>query len=44
MSGRIIPTIFGKGQGFPGIELPPSSWLCRFALRTVLALLGMSFS
>ena len=26
MSGRVIPTTFGKGQRFPGFGPPPTPW------------------
>ena len=33
MSGRIIPTIFGKGWRFPGFGSPPTPWSCNSALE-----------
>ena len=44
MSGRIIPTILGKGWGFPGIGPLPTFWPFMVSLGTVMALVGMSFS
>ena len=44
MSGKIIPTILGKGQRFPGIGSPPTFWPFVVSLGTVMALVGMSFS
>ena len=44
MSGRIIPTIVGKGQKFPGIGLPPTFWSLMVGLGTVVAPVGVSFS
>ena len=44
MSGRIIPTILGKGRGFPGLGPPPTFWPFIVSLRTVMALVGVSFS
>ena len=43
MSGKVIPTIFGKGWRFPGFGPPPKLvfWQC---LGTVMASLGVSFS
>ena len=43
MSGRIIPIILGKGQKFPEIESPFSFWSFMVSLRTVMALVGVSF-
>ena len=37
MSGRIIPTIWRKGRGFPGIGLLPSFWPFMVGLGTVMA-------
>ena len=44
MSGRIIPTIWGKRWGFPGTGPLPTFWPFMVSLRTVMALLGVSFS
>ena len=44
MSGRSIPNISGKGWGFPGIGPPPTFGPFMVGLRTVLALVGVSFS
>ena len=44
MSGRIIPTIWGKGQGFPGIGSPPTFWRFMVGLKTVMEHVGVSFS
>ena len=44
MSGRIIPTILGKGRIFPGIEPPPTFRPFMVSLGTVLVLVGVSFS
>ena len=44
MSGRIIPTIGGKGQRFPGIGPPPTFWPFMVSLGTVMALAGVSLS
>ena len=44
MSGRIIPTILEKGQGFPGIGLSPTSWPFMVSVGTVMAPEGVSFS
>jgi hypothetical protein len=35
MSGKIIPIIWGKGQGFPGTGPPPTFWPFMVDLRTV---------
>ena len=42
MNGRMIPTIFKEGQGFPGIGPPPILWPFMFGFGTVMALVGMS--
>jgi len=42
--GRIIPIILEKWWGFPGIGPPPTFWLFMVRLRTVMALVGVSFS
>ena len=42
--GWVIPTILGKGQGFPGIGPPLTFWPFMASLRTVMALVGVSFS
>ena len=42
MSGRIVPTIWGKGRGFPGIGSLPSSWPFTVGLQTVLAPVSVS--
>ena len=44
MSGRIIPTILGKGRGLPGIGPLPAFWPFMVGLGTVLAPVGVSFS
>ena len=44
MSGRIIPTISGKGQGFPGIGPLPPFWPFMLGLRTVIVPVGVSVS
>jgi len=36
MNGRIVPTIKGKGRGFPGIGSLPSSWPFTVGLQNVL--------
>ena len=41
--GRIIPTILGKGWGFPGIGPLPSFWPFMVSLRTVMVWLVLSF-
>ena len=41
---RIIPTILGKGQGFPEPGVLPSCWSLRAGLRTVTVLVGVAFS
>ena len=44
MSGRIIPTILEKGQGFPGVGPVPTVWSLMVDLGTSMAPLGVSFS
>ena len=44
MSGRIIPTISGKGRGFPGIGPPPTFWPFQVSLGTVMAPVSVSFN
>ena len=44
MNGRIIPTILGKGQRFPGTGSPPTFWSLMVSLGAVVVPLGMSFS
>ena len=44
MSGRIIPTILRKGWGFPEIGPLPTFLPFTVSLRTVMALVGVSFS
>ena len=44
MNGRIIPTILGKRQGFPGVGPLLSFWPFMVGLGTVMALVGMSFN
>ena len=44
MNGKIIPTISGKGWGFPGIGPLPTFWPFMVGLGTVMAPVGMSFS
>ena len=44
MSGRIIPTISGKGWEFPGIGHHLHFWSFIDSLGTVMASLGESFS
>ena len=44
MSGIIIPIILKKGWGFPGTGPPPAFWPFVVSLRTVMALLNVSFS
>ena len=41
MSGRIIPTILGEGQGFPGIGLLCTFWSFMVGFRTVMAPVGV---
>jgi len=43
MSGRIIPTILGKGRGFPGVGPRPTFCSLMVNLGTVMAPLGVSF-
>ena len=43
MSKRIIPTILGKGQKFPGIEPLPTFWPFMVNVRTVMVPVGESF-
>ena len=43
MSRKIIPTILGKGQRFPGVE-PSLTFRSWNSLGTVLAPVGVSFS
>ena len=44
MSDRIIPTVLGKGQGFPGIGPLPTFWPFMASLGTVMVSLSKSFS
>ena len=44
MSGGIIPTIWGKGQGFPGIGPLPTFWPFMVGLETVMVPVGVLFS
>ena len=44
MSGKIIPAILRKGQGFPGIGPPPTFWPFMVGLGTVMAPVDVSFS
>ena len=44
MSGRIIPTILGKGRGFPGVGLLPAFWSLMVNFGTITAPLSVSFS
>ena len=44
MSGRIIPSILGKGQRFPGIGSPPTFWPFMVSPGTVMAPVGVSYS
>ena len=44
MSGRIIPTILEKGQGFPRIGPPPTFWPFMVGLRTVIVPVCVPFS
>ena len=43
MSGRIIPTIFGKGRGFSGVGPRPTFCSLMVNLGTVMEPLGVSF-
>jgi len=43
MSGRVIPTILGKGRGFPGVGPRPTFCSLMVNLGTVMAPLGVSF-
>ena len=43
MNGRIIPTILGKGWGFPGIGPLPTFWPFMVSLRTVMVWLVLAF-
>ena len=38
---RILPTISGKGQGFPGIGPPPTFWPFMVSLGTVKTPVGI---
>ena len=40
---RVIPTMWGKRQGFPGTGPLPTFWPFMVGLRTVMALVGVSF-
>ena len=40
---RVIPTMWGKRQGFPGTGPLPTFWPFMVSLRTVMALVGVSF-
>ena len=42
--GKIILTISGKGQGFPGIGPLPTLGPFMVSLRTVVTLVGMLFN
>ena len=44
MSGRIIPIILEKGQGFLGIGAPPAFWPFMVGLGTVMAPVGVSLA
>ena len=44
MSGKIIPSIWGKEQRFPGIRPSLTLWSLRVGLGTVLVPLGMPFN
>ena len=44
MSGRIIPTILGKGQRFLGTGPQPTYWPFMVSLGTAMAPVGVSFS
>ena len=44
MSGRIIPTIFGKKWRFPGIAPLPPFWSLMVGLGTIMATLGVSLA
>ena len=44
MSGRIIPTILGKGRGFPGVDLLSAFWSLMVNFGTIMAPLSVSFS
>ena len=44
MNGRIIPIILGKGWLFPTIGPLPTFWPFMVSLRTVSALVGVSFN
>ena len=44
MSGRIILIISGKGRRFPEIGPLPTIWPFMVSLRTVMVLVGESFS
>ena len=44
MSRRIIPIIAGKGWRFPGIGPLPTFWHFMVSLRTVMVLVGVSFT
>ena len=44
MSGRIIPTILGKGRGFSAIGPQPTFWPLMVGSGTVMLPVGMSFS
>ena len=44
MSERIIPTIFQKGQRFPGTGPSPTFWPFMVGLETVMVPVGVLFS
>ena len=44
MSRRIIPTIFGKEQRFPGFGPPPTPWSFYSVLDLSFSPLGVSFN
>ena len=44
MSGKIIPSIWGKEQRFPGIRPSLTLWSLMVGLGTVLVPLGMPFN
>ena len=43
MTRRIISTILGKGQRFPGIEPLPTFWPFMVNIRTLMVPMGESF-
>ena len=44
MSGTIIPTILGKGWGFPGIGSPPTFCSLMVGVETVMVSMGVALS